>query len=44
MMFWTALDAPPPSENEDEADSDGFSSDTEEAAHAAKKVRFEGHR
>ena len=48
MKFWTALDAPPPSENESEEDSDGEPDDAGDAEgdelHAIKKARFEAFR
>ena len=48
MKFWIALDAPPPSENESEEDSDGKPDDGVDAegdeVHAAKKARFEAFR
>ena len=52
MRFWTALDAPPPSENESEKESDSSDDDDndddaegdKQLEHAAKKARFEAHR
>ena len=44
LTFWSALDVPISSDDEGGVDYDRSPSDTEDAAHALKKTRFESHR
>ena len=44
LTFWLALDVPISSDDEGGVDYDRSPSDTEDAAHALKKTRFESNR